>query len=50
MICAEAGEVVAVLQTAMLAGLPYWRLRDAIFAHPTMAEGLDPLFSNLQPG
>ena len=49
MIGAEAGEVVAVLQTAMLAGLPYWRLSDAILAHPTMAEGLDPLFSNLPP-
>jgi len=49
MIGADAGEVVAVLQTAMLAGLPYWRLRDAILAHPTMAEGLDPLFSRLPP-
>jgi pyruvate/2-oxoglutarate dehydrogenase complex dihydrolipoamide dehydrogenase (E3) component len=49
MIGAEAGEVVAAVQAAMLAGLPYWRLRDAILAHPTMAEGLDPLFSNLPP-
>ena len=47
MVGADAGEVVAVAQTAMLAGLPYWRLRDAVLAHPTMAEGLDPLFSNL---
>jgi len=47
MVGAEAGEVVAVMQTAMLAGLPYWQLRDAVLAHPTMAEGLDPLFSNL---
>ena len=31
---------MAVVQTAMLAGLPYTSLRDAIFAHPTMAEGL----------
>ena len=29
------------------AGLAYWQLRDAVLAHPTMAEGLDPLFSNL---
>jgi pyruvate/2-oxoglutarate dehydrogenase complex dihydrolipoamide dehydrogenase (E3) component len=41
----EAGEVVAVVQTAMLAGLPYTGLRDAILAHPTMAEGLNALFS-----
>jgi len=47
MVGADAGEVVAVVQTAMLAGLPYWRLRDAVLAHPTMAEGLGPLFSNL---
>jgi pyruvate/2-oxoglutarate dehydrogenase complex dihydrolipoamide dehydrogenase (E3) component len=47
MVGAEAGEVVAVVQTAMLAGLPYWQLRDAVLAHPTMAEGLEPLFSSL---
>jgi pyruvate/2-oxoglutarate dehydrogenase complex dihydrolipoamide dehydrogenase (E3) component len=42
---AEAGEVMSVVQTAMLAKLPYTSLRDAIFAHPTMAEGLTVLFS-----
>jgi pyruvate/2-oxoglutarate dehydrogenase complex dihydrolipoamide dehydrogenase (E3) component len=41
----EAGEVMAVVQTAMLAGMPYTGLRDAVLAHPTMAEGLGPLFS-----
>jgi pyruvate/2-oxoglutarate dehydrogenase complex dihydrolipoamide dehydrogenase (E3) component len=45
----EAGEVVAVVQTAMLAGLPYTGLRDAILAHPTMAEGLKALFSEVPP-
>jgi pyruvate/2-oxoglutarate dehydrogenase complex dihydrolipoamide dehydrogenase (E3) component len=45
----EAGEVMAVVQTAMLAGMPYTGLRDAILAHPTMAEGLGPLFSEVQP-
>ena len=44
MIGAEAGEVVAVVQTAMLAGMPYTGLRDAILTHPTMAEGLGALF------
>ena len=43
----EAGEVGAVVQTAMLAGLPYTGLRDAIFTHPTMAEGLNVLFANV---
>jgi pyruvate/2-oxoglutarate dehydrogenase complex dihydrolipoamide dehydrogenase (E3) component len=47
MLGAEAGEVVAVVQTAMLASLPYTNLRDAILTHPTMAEGLGPLLSNV---
>jgi len=45
----EAGEVMAVVQTAMLAGMPYTGLRDAILAHPTMAEGLKALFAEVQP-
>ncbi len=49
MIGSEADEVMAAVQTAMLANLPYWRLRDAVLAHPTMAEGLGPLFSNVPP-
>jgi pyruvate/2-oxoglutarate dehydrogenase complex dihydrolipoamide dehydrogenase (E3) component len=49
MIGAEAGEVMTVVQTAMLAGLPYPRLRDAVLAHPTMAEGLGSLFANVPP-
>jgi pyruvate/2-oxoglutarate dehydrogenase complex dihydrolipoamide dehydrogenase (E3) component len=43
----EAGEVMTVVQTAMLAGAPYAHLRDAIIAHPTMAEGLGALFSKV---
>jgi pyruvate/2-oxoglutarate dehydrogenase complex dihydrolipoamide dehydrogenase (E3) component len=49
MIGAEAGEVAAVVQTAMLAGVPYQTLRDAIFTHPTMAEGLGALFEDIPP-
>ena len=49
MIGPEAGEVIASVQMAMLAGLPYTDLRDAILAHPTMAEGLGTLFSNVPP-
>ena len=49
MIGATAGEVMAAVHTAMLAGLSYSRLADAAFAHPTMAEGLAPLFSNVPP-
>jgi pyruvate/2-oxoglutarate dehydrogenase complex dihydrolipoamide dehydrogenase (E3) component len=39
-----AGEILAVVQIAMLAGLPYTALRDAVLTHPTMAEGLGVLF------
>jgi pyruvate/2-oxoglutarate dehydrogenase complex dihydrolipoamide dehydrogenase (E3) component len=41
----EAGEIMATVQVAMIAGLPYTALRDAIFTHPTLQEGLIPLFS-----
>jgi pyruvate/2-oxoglutarate dehydrogenase complex dihydrolipoamide dehydrogenase (E3) component len=49
MIGANAGEVMAVVQTAMMADLPYTRLREADFAHPTFSEGLNFLFSNVPP-
>jgi pyruvate/2-oxoglutarate dehydrogenase complex dihydrolipoamide dehydrogenase (E3) component len=47
MIGAEAGEVLAAVHVAMLAGLSYSALADADFAHPTMAEGLSSLFSQV---
>ena len=47
MIGSEAGEVMAAIQTAMLAELPYTRLRDAVIAHLTVAEGLAPLFERV---
>jgi pyruvate/2-oxoglutarate dehydrogenase complex dihydrolipoamide dehydrogenase (E3) component len=40
----EAGELMGTVQVAMLAGLPYTILRDTMFAHPTMTEGLKALF------
>jgi pyruvate/2-oxoglutarate dehydrogenase complex dihydrolipoamide dehydrogenase (E3) component len=44
---AEAGEIMACVQVVLIAGLPFTALRDAIFTHPTMAEGLIQLFSNV---
>jgi pyruvate/2-oxoglutarate dehydrogenase complex dihydrolipoamide dehydrogenase (E3) component len=41
----NGGEIMSVVQVAMLAGLPYTALRDAILAHPTLAESLETLFS-----
>jgi len=43
---AEASELMAVVQTAMLGGIPYTVLRDTIWTHPTTAEGLLGLFAN----
>jgi pyruvate/2-oxoglutarate dehydrogenase complex dihydrolipoamide dehydrogenase (E3) component len=40
----QAGEVMAIVQVAISAGIPYTALREAIFTHPTMAEGLAGLF------
>lgn len=40
----EAGELMGTVQLAMLGGVPYTVLRDAVFAHPTMTEGLKGLF------
>ena len=49
MLGVSAGEVLAVVQAAMLGGLPYTGLRDAIFTHPTMAEGLNVLLAGVPP-
>ncbi len=44
---AEASEALAAVQTAMLGELPYTKLRDAIFPHPTTAEGLNVLLATV---
>lgn len=46
---AGGGEIIAPVQVAIMAGLPYTTLRDAIFTHPTLPEGLIPLFSSVPP-
>jgi pyruvate/2-oxoglutarate dehydrogenase complex dihydrolipoamide dehydrogenase (E3) component len=43
----EGGELMAMLQIAMMGKVPYPVLKDAIFAHPTLAEGLNTLFMTL---
>jgi pyruvate/2-oxoglutarate dehydrogenase complex dihydrolipoamide dehydrogenase (E3) component len=43
----DAGEVLSSVQIAMVAGLPYTALRDAMLTHPTLVEGLIPLFSSV---
>jgi pyruvate/2-oxoglutarate dehydrogenase complex dihydrolipoamide dehydrogenase (E3) component len=46
----EGGEVMAVLETAMMGKLPYTALRDATYAHPTLAESLNNLFMAMDRG
>jgi pyruvate/2-oxoglutarate dehydrogenase complex dihydrolipoamide dehydrogenase (E3) component len=46
---AGAGDVTAAVQMAMLAGMPYNAVSDAVIAHPTMPEGLTLLFGNVPP-
>jgi pyruvate/2-oxoglutarate dehydrogenase complex dihydrolipoamide dehydrogenase (E3) component len=43
----EGGEIMAILQVAMMGKLPYTALRDGVFAHPTLAESLNNLFTGL---
>jgi pyruvate/2-oxoglutarate dehydrogenase complex dihydrolipoamide dehydrogenase (E3) component len=45
-LAADGGEIMASVQVAMMAGAPYTALRDAIWSHPTLVEGLIPLFSS----
>jgi pyruvate/2-oxoglutarate dehydrogenase complex dihydrolipoamide dehydrogenase (E3) component len=44
----EGGEMMSMIQIAMMGNLPYTRLRDAIFAHPTLAESLNSIFSKVE--
>lgn len=45
----EGGEIMSMLQIAMMGALPYTALRDGMFAHPTFAESLNNLFKNVEP-
>jgi probable pyridine nucleotide-disulfide oxidoreductase len=47
MLGVNAGEVMTVVQMAMQGGLPFTALRDGIFAHPTVSEGLNMLFATV---
>ena len=44
----EGGEIMSMIQIAMMGRLPYTALRDGIFAHPTLAEALNNLFTQLE--
>ena len=40
----EGGEIMSIVQTAMMGNIPYTVLKDAVYAHPTLAESLNTLF------
>jgi pyruvate/2-oxoglutarate dehydrogenase complex dihydrolipoamide dehydrogenase (E3) component len=44
----EGGEIMSMLEIAMMGGMPYTALRDGVFAHPTLAESLNNLFRTLK--
>ncbi len=44
----EGGEIMTILQVAMMGHLPYTALKDGVFAHPTLAESLNNLFTTLE--
>ena len=43
----EGGEIMAMIQIAMMGSLPYTALRDGVFSHPTLAESLNSLFATV---
>jgi pyruvate/2-oxoglutarate dehydrogenase complex dihydrolipoamide dehydrogenase (E3) component len=43
----EGGEIMAIIQVAMMGKLPYTALKEAIFTHPTLAEGINTLFATI---
>jgi pyruvate/2-oxoglutarate dehydrogenase complex dihydrolipoamide dehydrogenase (E3) component len=43
----DGGEIMAILQVAMMGDIPYTKLRDGIFAHPTLAESMNNLFMSM---
>ncbi len=48
MLGSQGGEVMGAVQMAMLGNLPYTTLRDTPFAHPTLVEALNNLFSSVE--
>jgi pyruvate/2-oxoglutarate dehydrogenase complex dihydrolipoamide dehydrogenase (E3) component len=46
----EGGEIMSMLQIAMMGKVPYPAIKEGVFAHPTLAESLNNLFMTLDPG
>jgi pyruvate/2-oxoglutarate dehydrogenase complex dihydrolipoamide dehydrogenase (E3) component len=48
MLAVDGGELMSLVQVAMMGELPYTALRDAVFSHPTLAESMNNLFASWQ--
>ncbi len=46
-LCIEGGELMTVLQIAIMGNIPYTLIRDGVFAHPTLSESLNNLFMSM---
>jgi pyruvate/2-oxoglutarate dehydrogenase complex dihydrolipoamide dehydrogenase (E3) component len=44
----DGGEIMGVIQVAMMGGVKWWELREAVFAHPTLSESLNNLWGFLE--
>lgn len=44
----EGGELMAILQMAMIGKIPFVKIQDGVFAHPTLAESLNSLFKSIE--
>jgi pyruvate/2-oxoglutarate dehydrogenase complex dihydrolipoamide dehydrogenase (E3) component len=44
----EGGEIMGIVEVAMMGHLPFTALRDGVFAHPTLAEALNSLFLHVE--
>ncbi|KAG5797607.1 hypothetical protein H9Q69_003340 [Fusarium xylarioides] len=42
----EGGEIMSIVQTAMMGNLKWWDLEAAVYAHPTLAESLNNLWGH----
>ncbi len=46
-LCIEGGELMSLLQIAIMGNIPYTLIRDGVFAHPTLSESLNNLFMSM---
>jgi pyruvate/2-oxoglutarate dehydrogenase complex dihydrolipoamide dehydrogenase (E3) component len=48
LLAVEGGQIMSMLEIGMMAKLPFTALEDGVFAHPSLADGLDILFMSME--